>query len=774
MTSTSLPRVRFYRFGPHTVDPLKGLLWRDDALIPLTPRSFEVLVALIENRGRLIEKDELLKWVWPNTVVEENNLARHICTLRKALQERPDQHEYIVTVPGHGYRFVAQVVEAGEPVDGHPEAVAHAPTAREVKHAPSTAPAEVAAHPRHSTAASVRLWPGRAMLAVAIAAAGVISTLVALDGPRSGTPAPPRPLRQLTYEPGLQHEPSWSPDGQQVAYTSDRAGSSDVWVQALDTPSPFRVTSSPAHDWQPDWSPDGKWLAFRSERAGGGIYVISPRSGAERRIADFGYRPRWSPDGSRILFSSSGLYLSVPPRMYVVGLDGRPPRPVRNDLMTEFRSVAVGWHPDSERVSIWGRRETGWSFLTAPVAGGPATVSAISPAVARQLDEADVTLSRFVWSPSGRYLYFEGESEHVRNLWRLTVDPRTLAWIGGPERLTTGVGDDTGIALSPDGTKLAFSGQSANTRLWAFPFDPATSRLAHPGTPVTSGAMDVLNFDAPADGRRLVYRTIRAGQYELWEQLLDDGRERLVIGGHGWTRAGPTWSNDGSYLAYFRGPTSPEGSRAEQAVAVLPIDSGVEHLLTTPGQLTLIPTDWSHDGTLILGSCRYPKARRSSTCVLPVRSAPHAEHRVRLVASAPTKNLHEQRFSPNQRWISFNAVDATDASISGIHVVATSGGPWTAITDGRAFDDAPRWAPDGRTLYFVSNRSGFLNVWGRRFDPTSGVPVGDQFQVTSFDGPEQMLTPHMERIGLVISSHRLVVPIIETSGRIWILDNVNR
>jgi Tol biopolymer transport system component len=598
--------------------------------------------------------------------------------------------------------------------------------------------------------------------------------LVALDRAPSRVESPPRPLWQLTYDPGLQHDPTWSPDGRRVAYTSDRAGNSDIWVQALADPTPIRVTSSSAHEWQPDWSPDGRWLAFRSERDGGGLYVISPRGGAERRVAEFGYRPRWSPDGSRILFSNSGLHLNVPPRMYVVGLNGQAPRPVRSDLLAEFREVSVGWHPDGAHVSIWGRhRQTGWTFLTAPVAGGPASRWTLSPEVERQLDAAATTLTRFVWSSSAQYLYFEGLSENVRNIWRVTVDPHTMAWIAGPERLTTGVGDDSGIALSPDGTKLVFSIQSANTRLWAFPFDAASGKLTGPGEPVTSGAMDVLNFDAPADSTRFVYRTIRAGQHELWERSIDNGRERLLIGDHEWARVGPTWSADGQRLAYQRGRRSSDGRWVEQAVAVLPASGGAEELLTTPGRLGMVPTDWSRDGSLILGAC-WTAEQRSGVCVLPVASAPHAERHVRLVTSKPRWDLYEQRFSPDQRRISFNAVDATDASVSAIHVVPASGGPWTAITDGRSFDDVPRWAPDGRAVYFVSNRGGFLNVWGRRFDPAAGRPIGPPFQVTSFDGPREMLLPRMGNIKLVVSSNRLLVPVVETAGRIWILDNVDR
>ena len=77
--------------------------------MPITSKTFDVLVVLLEQRDHIVSKDELLNRVWPDTVVNENNLARQISSLRRALGQRPDQHDFVVTIPGHGYRFVATV-----------------------------------------------------------------------------------------------------------------------------------------------------------------------------------------------------------------------------------------------------------------------------------------------------------------------------------------------------------------------------------------------------------------------------------------------------------------------------------------------------------------------------------------------------------------------------------------------------------------------------------------------------------------------------------------
>jgi len=104
-----------YEFGPFRVDPLRRLLWREGKAVPLHPKAFEVLLVLVERGGSMVEKDELMRLVWPGTAVEDNNLTRNISTLRKALGEEPDEHRYIVTIPGRGYRFVGKVVEVRPP-----------------------------------------------------------------------------------------------------------------------------------------------------------------------------------------------------------------------------------------------------------------------------------------------------------------------------------------------------------------------------------------------------------------------------------------------------------------------------------------------------------------------------------------------------------------------------------------------------------------------------------------------------------------------------------
>ncbi len=109
--SSNIPR--FYDFGPFRLDLTEHLLLRADKPVALTPKAFDTLLVLVRNSGRIVEKDELLKSVWPETFVEEATLAQNIFTVRKALGGSEGE-QYIQTVPKRGYRFVARVTEVKE------------------------------------------------------------------------------------------------------------------------------------------------------------------------------------------------------------------------------------------------------------------------------------------------------------------------------------------------------------------------------------------------------------------------------------------------------------------------------------------------------------------------------------------------------------------------------------------------------------------------------------------------------------------------------------
>src|SRR5690348_6176318 len=104
------PTAPVYGFGDFRLDPGKRLLTAFDGTpIPLTPKAYETLAYLVGRAGAIVNKDELMRAIWPDTAVEENNLTQNISLLRRALGEGRESHRYIATVPGRGYQFTAAV-----------------------------------------------------------------------------------------------------------------------------------------------------------------------------------------------------------------------------------------------------------------------------------------------------------------------------------------------------------------------------------------------------------------------------------------------------------------------------------------------------------------------------------------------------------------------------------------------------------------------------------------------------------------------------------------
>ncbi len=110
----------FYEFGRFRVRADDRVLLRGEELVPLTPKAFDILLALLENDGRIVNKDDLMKKVWPHTFVEEGNLTQNVSLLRKALGESANGPQFIETVPRRGYRFVAPVTRGERKWPGRP------------------------------------------------------------------------------------------------------------------------------------------------------------------------------------------------------------------------------------------------------------------------------------------------------------------------------------------------------------------------------------------------------------------------------------------------------------------------------------------------------------------------------------------------------------------------------------------------------------------------------------------------------------------------------
>jgi DNA-binding winged helix-turn-helix (wHTH) protein len=158
-------------FKTFRLDTANHLLWRNGDRVPLAPKAFDLLAYLVEHAGRLVTPDEILEALWPETYVNPEVLRKYILEIRKALGDRPDNPEFIETLPKRGYRFVASVEDASAT---EPPVVATSPAteeqAMEEKVAPATVPSE-----QESSSGKHWFWRFAIMPVLAVVAAAAIA-----------------------------------------------------------------------------------------------------------------------------------------------------------------------------------------------------------------------------------------------------------------------------------------------------------------------------------------------------------------------------------------------------------------------------------------------------------------------------------------------------------------------------------------------------------------------------------------------------------------------
>lgn len=189
--------------------------------------------------------------------------------------------------------------------------------------------------------------------------------------------------------------------------------------------------------------------------------------------------------------------------------------------------------------------------------------------------------------------------------------------------------------------------------------------------------------------------------------------------------------------------------------------------------MLMLVNDWSPDGKQLLVAQENSDhlSQISTLSAIPVGNSQPTPRRI---AAQDNHYLWEPRFSPDGRWVVFIAQGTQlSRTESAIHVAPTSGGKWIRVTDGKFWDDKPRWAPDGKTLYFLSRQGGFYDVWGIPFDSVEGKVVGERFRLTTFDSPSLMVPNDIGIVDLSLNQNKLVLNLSEVSGSIWVLSDVD-
>ena len=421
--------TELYEFGPFRLDPRERLLRRQEETLSLTPKAFDTLLALVRNSGHLLLKDELMKAVWPDSFVEEVNLSQNISLLRKTLGDTAQGSRYIVTVPGRGYRFVAEVREAHQETDVEDTLIVQS---------------------RSRT--SITVEKSKSWLSLLVGSAALILAIAAI-GWWSGHPAALShsfekiQLAKLTHD-GSTRLTAISPDGSYVAYVR-RQNQASLWVHQIATDSTFQLIA-PLNEYYESlsYSPDGNYVYFTRARPGAqdhyDLYVIPSLGGAERRVLlDVNSALAFSPDGSRLAFLRRTMdrHLS---QVVVASSEGSGEHVVSSFQDAESFEGAPAWSPDGKVIAVAARQEhstsTGAVVLTPPDGGK-------TQSLPTKLVVTDVA-----WLPDGSGLLETGyENGHYFNhqIW-LQPYPK-----GELRRITNDLSSYLGLTVSKDGKQLA-------------------------------------------------------------------------------------------------------------------------------------------------------------------------------------------------------------------------------------------------------------------------------------------------------------------------------
>ena len=566
-------RNRCYRFDNVRVDVQNLRVTVAGEVRPLEPKSFRLLVFLVENPGRALPKDEIMAAVWPGSFVSDNSLARAITQIRKALDDDPKAPRYIETVPTVGYRFLGECSEEHEAAAGA---------------------AHVAREP--SAAVGWRWW----MLGI-----GVGLGLLAGMGffvVKERQAAGPYPLHvvsvtKLTSYPGDEREPAVSPDGSTVAFSwSGAVGNNyDIYVVKLGAQEPLRLTTDPAADTFPAWSPDGSQIAFvRRKGVFAEIVVVPPLGGAERvlhqfsRIGadlDFSQHPVlcWSPDGKSIVYSGQ----AGPGEKYRLFLLSVTTGAVQA-LSTPDAKV-VG---DSSPAFSGDGKSLAFVRYLAP-RNGQVMLQALDSGMTPQGDPVAVNASGLdprspMWLVDGKQLLFGDVAQIFQ--W----DQKK-----GTAPIYVANGALGGLSLGPRTTgnarQLVVAVDKWDSDIWEIPLNAAGMKATGPPQVLQRSTAPDSHPDYSPDGRLMTFVSDRSGAGEVWVANADGSNPRQLthLGAH--LASYPKWSPDGTKIAFHaRVPDVAE-------VYVVDVNQGVPRQITheNPG---LALATWSNDGRFLYAS----------------------------------------------------------------------------------------------------------------------------------------------------------------------------
>jgi Tol biopolymer transport system component/DNA-binding winged helix-turn-helix (wHTH) protein len=594
-----------YEFGPFRLDATERLLLRDEQHIPLTPKAFETLLVLVEHGGHVIDKDQLMKKVWPNTFVEEVNLAKNVSSLRKILGAEQPEH-YIETIPKRGYRFVAGVREVWAedpgPIVAEPDILSpHFTSGGEEKAGVQSDGKSAFESAEFTSAQSAVTDPprkrslvrhlGLPIIFLSLGAMVAIGVWFLILRPPSKPLAPLLKIIPVTSFPGNEEQAAFSPDGNQIAFVwnGEKEDNSDIYVKLIGAETPLRLTNNPAPDTDPSWSPDGRYIAFlRQSAENGGVFLVSSLGGAERKLADvFPYRPVVI--GNTLSYSPDGKFVVVPDKNAQQEAFGIFSISIETSEKMKLTSPPAGSVGDF--FPVFSPDQKTLAFVRSPsIAAADIYLLPVNGGEPKRLTFDNTSIRGLTWTSDGSEIVFASRrGGSTYNLWRIS------ATAGPPERLTTGERDVYSPTISRQGNRLAYTKSLMDGNIWRISLHSSKAQHESPVKLIASTEEDNGPQYSP-DGKRIVFASRRSGSFEIWVCDSDgsDPRQLTNIGGP--LTGTPRWSPDGRQIAF---DSWIEGNAD---IYVISAEGGKARRLTYDVDEDITPS-WSRDGRWIYFGC---------------------------------------------------------------------------------------------------------------------------------------------------------------------------
>jgi Tol biopolymer transport system component/DNA-binding winged helix-turn-helix (wHTH) protein len=691
------PDNPIYQFGPFLLEPHARRLSRHDEPVPLAAPEFELLLILVRNGGRVVEKNEIMTAVWPGVEVEENNLTVRMSALRRALGESKGYHPYIQTVAGRGYCLIAEV--------------------KEVLLQPITETAEIVRYEEPSVSSRSDVAPLivphrklkiRRFTLYAVFALGLLTSLFLLYVVRSRkasdgeAPAQSMKISRVTQS-GRVSGAALSPDGQNIAYAENEGGLSSLWLQRAGTNNPLQLLPPAKLYYQfPSFSPDGNTLYYSKCQPDCELHKMPILGGVETALGiRTDCRVTFSPDGKRMAYVRSDVEPSglVTARLFVANADGTGEEFLNWESGgSVYQRGAPAWSPDGTVIafSIIANEGGGRRMKVIGVSVADRTVSTL-------LSPSWNNIRDVTWVPDGSALIINGLDEASE------VEPRMQVWrvtLAGSEarRITNDMNNYFSISLSADGSALIALQWESTSGLWIAPAENPSA-----AAPVTAGTFDRRDghsgVSVAPDGR-LIYVSDHSGKNDLWSVNADGtGLRQLTDATH--QDHSPIVSPDGRYIVFqsCRNANS-------RAYNIWRVDAdGRNPMQLTRGTYDSEPA-FSPDGESVVYVAQennVPKLRR-----VPIGGG----------EPAPLTDEFSQHpaFSPDGKVLVYYRMNQKQRDQRHFVFIPVQGGaPLKTLPAPKNFGAVMHWAPTGDSLLYRD--STLTSIWVLPLEGTPPSPI---------------------------------------------------